>query len=175
MTPESSLDFRPLQRDHWPAFRELRLRSIAGSPLATYPTHEEEAGRSPDEIRERIAESATQVVFGAFDGDTLAGIAGLRREPLLQVAHKAVLWGVFVHPDWRQRGLARALMDALFAYARAHGVRQIRLSVNVENPPAIGLYRSLGFASYGREPRAMRVGDRFYDEELMVLLLDDAR
>jgi hypothetical protein len=31
----------------------------------------------------------------------------------------------------------------------------------------------LGFASFGVEPRAMRVGDRFYDEEHMVLRLDD--
>jgi hypothetical protein len=34
------------------------------------------------------------------------------------------------------------------------------------------LYRSLGFESFGVEPRAMRVGDRFYDEEHMVLRLD---
>jgi RimJ/RimL family protein N-acetyltransferase len=173
MTTESMLDFRPLQRDHWSAFQALRLRSIADSPLATYPTYDEEAGRSPEEIQERMAESATQVVFGAFDGDTLIGIAGLRRDALVQVAHKAVLWGVFLHPDWRQRGLARQLLHALFTYARTRGIEQIRLSVNVENPPAARLYRALGFESYGREPRAMRVDDRYYDEDLMMLRLDE--
>jgi ribosomal protein S18 acetylase RimI-like enzyme len=169
---EPSLDFRPLRRDHWSAFQALRLRSIADSPLATYPTHNEEAGRSPAEIQERIVESATQVVFGAFDGDTLIGIAGLRWDALVQVAHKAVLWGVFVHPGWRGRGLARQLLHALFAYARERGLRQIRLSVNVENPQAAGLYRSMGFELYGREPRAMRVGGQYYDEDLMALRLD---
>ena len=164
--------FRPLHRDHWSAFQALRLRSIADSPLAAYPTHDEEAGRGPEDIQERIAESDTQVVFGAFDGDTLVGIAGLRREALVQVAHKAVLWGVFVHPDWRQRGLARQLLLALFAYARARRIGHIRLSVNVENPAAAALYRSMGFESYGREPRAMRVGARYYDEDLLVLHLD---
>jgi len=172
MTAEAPLRFHPLQRDHWSAFQALRLGSIADSPLATYPTHDEEAGRSPDEIQERIAESATQVVFGAFDGETLIGIAGLRWDALVQVAHKAVLWGVFVHPDWRQRGLARQLLHALFTYARARGIEQIRLSVNVENPAAAALYRSMGFESYGREPRAMRVGGRYYDEDLMSLRLD---
>jgi ribosomal protein S18 acetylase RimI-like enzyme len=172
MTLDTSLEFRPLQRDHWPAFQALRLRSIADSPLATYPTYDEEAGRSPEEIQARIAESGTQVVFGAFAGDTLVGIAGLRWDALVQVAYKAILWGVFVHPDWRQRGLARQLLHALFAYARARGIQQIRLSVNVENPQAASLYRSLGFASYGREPRAMRVDGRYYDEDLMSLRLD---
>ena len=173
MTLEPSLHFRPLQRDHWSAFQALRLRSIADSPLASYPTYDEEAGRSLDEIRERIAESATQVVFGAFHGETLIGIAGLRWDALVQVAHKAVLWGVFVHPDWRQRGLARQILHALFTYARVRGIRQIRLSVNVENPPAAALYRAMGFEPYGREPRAMRVGDRYYDEDLMFLRLDE--
>jgi ribosomal protein S18 acetylase RimI-like enzyme len=172
MTAGRSLRFHPLQRDHWSAFQALRLRSIADSPLATYPTYDEEAARSPDEIQQRIAESATQVVFGAFDGGTLVGIAGLRWDALVQVAHKAVLWGVFVHPEWRQRGLARQLLNALFAYARARGIEQVKLSVNVENPAAAALYRAMGFEPYGREPRAMRVGDRYYDEDLMVLGLN---
>jgi RimJ/RimL family protein N-acetyltransferase len=42
----------------------------------------------------------------------------------------------------------------------------------VENAAAQALYRSLGFKSFGIEPRAMRVGDKFYDEEHMVLQLD---
>jgi ribosomal protein S18 acetylase RimI-like enzyme len=80
---------------------------------------------------------------------------------------------VFLHPDWRQRGLARQLLHALFTYARTRGIEQIRLSVNVENPPAARLYRAFGFESYGREPRAMRVDDRYYDEDLMMLRLDE--
>lgn len=48
---------------------------------------------------------------------------------------------------------------------------QILLSVNAENPQAGALYRAMGFTVYGREPRAMRVGKRFYDEDLMVLQL----
>jgi ribosomal protein S18 acetylase RimI-like enzyme len=172
MTTEPALHFRPLQRDHWQAFRALRLMSVADSPLAIYPTYEEEASRSPEDIQDRIAESASQVVFGAFDGETLVGIAGLRGDPLVQVAHKAVLWGVFVHPDWRRGGLARRLLGELFAHARARGVTQVKLSVNTGNAKAAALYRSLGFELYGREPRAMRVDGRYHDEDLMLLRLD---
>jgi hypothetical protein len=31
---------------------------------------------------------------------------------------------------------------------------------------------SLGFAIYGREMRAMKIGDEYFDEDLMVLTLD---
>jgi hypothetical protein len=35
------------------------------------------------------------------------------------------------------------------------------------------LYQLLGFEVYGLEPRAIRIGNRFYDEQRMVLRLDD--
>lgn len=163
---------RPLGPDDWSAFRALRLAAIADAPLAIWPTHDEEAGRSPDEVRARIASTAHQAVLGAFAGDTLVAIAGVRREPLAQVAHKALLWGVFVHPDWRRAGLARRLIRAACAHARAGGALQVQLSVNAGNARARALYATLGFVEYGREPRAMRVGAAFHDEVLMVLRLD---
>lgn len=172
MTADFAPRCRPLGADDWAAFQALRLAAIADSPSALYPTHEEEAGQRPEAVQERIAETRFQVVFGIFDGATLVGMAGLRQLALVQVAHKAMLWGVFVHPDQRGGGLARQLLSALFSHARERGIDQITLSVNAENPRAAGLYRSMGFEVYGREPRAMRIGERFYDEDLMVLRLD---
>jgi GNAT superfamily N-acetyltransferase len=55
--------------------------------------------------------TASQVAFGAFIDTKLVGIAGLRREVLEPVRHKAMLWGVFVSPDWRREGLARRLLS----------------------------------------------------------------
>jgi ribosomal protein S18 acetylase RimI-like enzyme len=82
------------------------------------------------------------------------------------------VWGVAVDPEFRKQGIAKRLLQRLIAHARNQGLLQIQLAVAVENAPARALYRSLGFESFGVEPRAMRVGDRFYDEEHMVLRLD---
>jgi ribosomal protein S18 acetylase RimI-like enzyme len=171
MSTDPDIQFRPLRQDEWRDFQALRLRSITETPLAIYPTLEEERARTPEQIQAKIAGTPHQVVFGAYAGTTLVGIAGLRREPLVQVAHKGVLWGVYLHPDYRRGGVARRLLQALFDQARAHGVTQVRLNVNVENARAAGLYRSMGFETYGREPQAMRVDGRYYDEELMLLRL----
>lgn len=59
----------------------------------------------------------------------------------------------------------------LFDYARTAGVRQIHLNVNVENRRAGSLYGSIGFQAYGREPHAMQIRGRYYDEDLMLLRL----
>lgn len=164
---------RPLSASDAPAFQALRIQAIANEPSAIWPTHDEEAGRTLDDIAARIRKTDMQVVFGVFVDGTLVGIAGLRREPLEQVRHKATLWGVFISPDQRGQGLARQLVAHLATWAREEGVLQIHLCVNAGNIPAQELYRSLGFTAYGLEPRAMRVGDRYFDEQHMVLRLDE--
>jgi ribosomal protein S18 acetylase RimI-like enzyme len=168
-----NVEIRPLTAADAFAFREIRLHAISDSPSAVWPTYDEEAGRSIPDIEARIRRTESQVVFGAFIDAKLAGIAGLRREPLEQVRHKALLWGVFIHPEQRRAGLARELFSRLLAFAREEGVLQIQLCVNTENVRARNLYRSLGFVSFGVEPRAMRVGDRYFDEEHMVLRLGE--
>jgi ribosomal protein S18 acetylase RimI-like enzyme len=170
---EKVMEIRPLAATDATAFSQIRLQAISDSPSAVWPTHEEEARRTVKEIEARIQRTETQVVFGAFIGMKLVGIAGLRREPLEQVKHKAVVWGVFISPDQRREGLARKLLSRVLSCAREEGVLQVQLCVNAENVRARSLYRSLGFKSFGLEPRAMRVGDTYFDEEHMVLRLDD--
>jgi RimJ/RimL family protein N-acetyltransferase len=169
--PNIDIHFHPIRPDEWEAFHALRLRSVADWPLAIYPTLDEERGRTPEQIRTQIAQTPHQVVYGAYEGGKLVGIAGLRRETLVQVAHKSVLWGVFVHPDQRKGGIARSMLQALFDHARKTGIEQVHLNVNVDNSRARNLYGSMGFEVYGREPRAMQVDGQFYDEDLMVLHL----
>ena len=167
-----NLIIKPLTPLHADAFRTLRLEAIEDAPTAIWPTREEEQAKSIDLVKAQIIQTDRQIVMGAFDGEALVGIAGLRRESLKQVEHKALLWGVFVRPSFRRTGVARRMLDTLFDHARAQGVLQIALCVNTQNPRARQLYASLGFVSYGIEPRAMRVDGRFFDEEHMVLRLD---
>ena len=114
--------------------------------------------------------SSSQIV--AFDGERLVGFAGLRREPLRQLSHKAMLWGVFVDVGQRGKGVARRLVHACIDQAeRDPAILQVHLSVNAENNAALRLYESLGFIAYGTEPRSLRVGELFYDEYHLALLL----
>lgn len=54
---------------------------------------------------------------------------------------------VAVHPDYRRQGIARLLLQAI-EHARRHGARVCTLDVRVDNAPAYGLYRSVGFVPY---------------------------
>ncbi len=85
--------------------------------------------------------------------------------------HKGHLSAVYVVPEWRGTGLARALLDAAIGQARAANLSTITLTVTAGNEAARRLYLRAGFRSYGVEPRGLRIGTDLLDEELMVLLL----
>jgi ribosomal-protein-alanine acetyltransferase len=58
-----------------------------------------------------------------------------------------------VASERRRQGLARRLFFALAAESGQAGAREFILEVRNSNHPALGLYRSLGFAETGRRPR----------------------
>lgn len=74
-----------------------------------------------------------------FEGAVL-GVAAFQ-----SVAETADLNRVVVHPVARGQGLGRALVRAGCDWALTKGAERMVLEVDMDNAPALGLYRSLGF------------------------------
>jgi ribosomal protein S18 acetylase RimI-like enzyme len=99
-------------------------------------------------------------------------MAGFYRCRHLKARHQGHVWGVYVAQAERGRGAGRALLRALLDRVRAlGGIEQVSLTVTTQAAAARALYLSLGFQSYGLEPRALRVAGRDLDQELMFLRL----
>ena len=56
---------------------------------------------------------------------------------------------VAVREEYRQRGIASALLDVFIRFAKAHQLAFLTLEVRDSNAPAAALYASLGFAQIG--------------------------
>lgn len=162
---------RPLTAADAADFRALRVRALR--------EHPEAFGRTPEEvdsvavIAERLQLGAggdTDFTLGALDGSALVGVAGCHREPALKQRHVAHIWGVYVAPEHRRSGLGRRLILAAIARARSWpGLESLWLDVTTVNQEARALYVSCGFRSVAIKPRSLKVGDRYYNEELMAL------
>jgi len=75
-----------------------------------------------------------------------------------------------VAEEHRGESIARRVMTELLRKAKSlPGLEQVDLSVGETQPVARKLYESLGFRVWGREPRALKEGERYVDEEWMVL------
>jgi RimJ/RimL family protein N-acetyltransferase len=105
---------------------------------------------------------AKEVVFGAFVGEELCGVAGVSFETREKAKHKATLFGMYVPQRHRQHGLGRELVGLVLDGARSRpGTLIVQLTVTEGNAAAQGLYASCGFSPFGTEPYAVRVGSRY--------------
>lgn len=62
----------------------------------------------------------------------------------------AMIANVATHPDYRRRGIGRALTEGAMNHARRKGARELWLHVRDDNPTAIRIYEELGFRERGR-------------------------
>ena len=95
----------------------------------------------------------------------MVGLVALGRENMAKLAHKAMIWGMYVSPEAREKGFGRALLlEALSLAKSVPGILQVNLCVNATNTPAIRLYESVGFKPFGHESGAMLINDVLHDE-----------
>ncbi|HEX6037947.1 GNAT family N-acetyltransferase, partial [Longimicrobium sp.] len=168
---------RMLEAGDAAAFQALRLRGLRESPSAFGSTYEEEADRPLDDVAAHLALRAEgdDVVFGAFDGDVLVGVAGMRRPRNRKGRHRGGVWGMYVAPEARGRGVGGALLRAIVDHARTvEGLDRLELGVETTNAAARALYLAFGFVPYGVQPDAYRDDGVSWDSELMSMRIGDA-
>jgi ribosomal protein S18 acetylase RimI-like enzyme len=165
------MEIRTLAAKDAELYRVIRLEGLKLNPEAFGSSYEEELDYTIEVYGNRLG-AELNFTYGAFDGDSLVGVVTLVPEGKRKMKHRANIYAMYVTPAVRGRGVGKCLMEKAIAKARKlEGTQQIYLTVTASNEPAKRLYSSLGFNVYGLDQKAMRIGDQYYDEELMVLFL----
>lgn len=140
------------------AYRALMLEAYTTAADAFTSTPEERAAAPLSWWQRRIAAAdGLSRSLGAFDGSQLVGTVTLELSDKPKTRHSGLVIGMYVRPDVRGHGLGRRLMQALLDEAAARpGIEVLRLTVTEGNEPALRLYASLGFVTWGVEPHALR-------------------
>jgi len=80
------------------------------------------------------------------------------------VTEESELLKICVHPDYRQLGIGKKLMQFYIDFGRERGVRNFYLEVNSSNQPAIHLYQSFSYNPSGTRKK-------FYQGKFDALLM----
>lgn len=163
---DHAIAVRQLREADIELFRAIRLEALTAHPAAFAASLEVERAKQPSDFATMLRDNA---VFAAVDGETVLGIAGLHRCAPPKERHRGLVWTVYVRPAARGSGAADRLLQTIIDQARTAGIETLLLAVGAHNEPAQRLYRRHGFVEYGRDRRALKVGDLYYDEVMMRL------
>lgn len=162
------IELRVLSAQDAAEFQRLRLEALRDSPTAFSSSYEDERDRDLVKVAERISPDGLGLIFGAFDGGRLVGTTGFRRESGRKLEHKSFIWGMYVTPTHRRRGIGRQLIESVLSHAASlSALRRINIGVNASNVPAIALYEATGFKSYAME-RAFLIVDGVEQDEILL-------
>lgn len=181
LSSDGAIAVRLLCEDDAKAYTQLRREMLIDSPWAFGSSVEDDSGLDAAAVAQRLKSPGYRII-GAFeqrggdggDGEEqLVGAAGVLRHPKAKMAHTAEIWGMYVSPACRGRGVGERVLRKAIEIAQSwEGVRSIRLSASARSPEAIRLYERVGFKSWGTEPELLMVDGVAYDEVHMVLFVD---
>ncbi|WP_242113078.1 GNAT family N-acetyltransferase [Luteimonas aquatica] len=99
-------------------------------------------------LQARLQRGESAIFLGTVDGEA-AGFTQLY--PTFSSVRAARVWvlnDLFVAPQARRHGLARALLEAAADFARADGAVRLELETTPDNHTAQALYRGAGWTPY---------------------------
>lgn len=167
------MKIRLIDTSDWSSYQKLRLNALKAASESFGSTYEREVKFSEQEIIERISPNSSKFFMGIFDGKELIGMVSFHKEIGEKERHKGDIYGMFIHEDYQGKGLGKLLLSTLINKVKKDypDLEQIRLSVVSNNTSGRKLYSNLGFEKYGVEINALKEGDEYFDEDLMVLFL----
>ncbi len=165
---------RLLTESDLPAYKALRDESLRSAPEAFTSDYASSKDTPASAYASRLGDAASgRFVLGAFnDAAVLVGAIALERETRLHTLHRANVVGMMVSANAQKQGIARQLIaQCVHLAVTSTNIEQLTLTVTASNRHVVRLYKRAGFADYGLHPKAIKIGDTYYDKMAMRLEL----
>ena len=162
----TGVEIVPIGEHHAPGFNAALNRVIAERRYLAF-TEPLPLERTVAFVRSTIAAGDPQLV--ALAHGTVIGWCDVLRGTRDGHRHIGTL-GMGLLPEWRGKGIGRALITEAIARARTAGMSRIALDVHATNARAMALYESVGFVREGVKRNAFLADGRFDDVVMMAIV-----
>jgi ribosomal protein S18 acetylase RimI-like enzyme len=157
-----------------PAYKALRDEGLRSAPEAFTSDFASSKDTPFSAYASRLGSAASgRFVLGAFNEScALIGIIALERETRLHTQHRAKVVGMVVAADAQKQGIATQLVAQCVHMALTlTNLEQLLLTVTASNRHVVRLYKRAGFVDYGLHPKAIKIGNLYFDKMAMRLEL----
>ncbi|MCV2362311.1 GNAT family N-acetyltransferase [Paucibacter sp. DJ1R-11] len=140
------------------AYRSLMLEAYEQAPDAFTTTAAERRAEPESWWIKRIGSAVGLATsLGAWQDEQLVGTVALEYSAKPKTRHAALVLGMYVQASQRGQGVGLALMKAALAAAASRpNILSLNLTLTEGNEPALRLYRSVGFVTWGIQAEAIR-------------------
>jgi ribosomal protein S18 acetylase RimI-like enzyme len=133
----------------WQEYKHIRLKGLQTDPQAFGSSYKDEV-LFPDEKwkkrLEKVGQGQSWVYFAFGPEGKVVGMIGAYRNDEFVKNHKAEIWGVYVLPEARGKGIAKLLIQKIVDILSADlDINTLSLQVNTDQEVAKKLYLGSGF------------------------------
>ena len=169
----NEISIRKLERGDYEEFARLRTNALKTDPTSFWNTVEEESPGMAKRFAERVIQE-NNFTLGAFIDSEMVGMMAFVRQSLNKLRHRGDIYGVYVHPEHRGKGISSLLLSQTLDQAFAQtGLTKVMLTVTDGNTAAKALYEKYGFISFGTEENGMVVEGIAYAQHHMQIAKED--
>jgi RimJ/RimL family protein N-acetyltransferase len=114
-----SVSIRRLREEDWQELRAIRLHALQSDPSVFRSNHEKESAMTEADWK-GLLQTEDAAIFLLVDEVAPIGMTGIAVDRGDPRKKRAVLWGSWLEPRWRGRGLSHRMYQERLAWAQQH-------------------------------------------------------
>jgi RimJ/RimL family protein N-acetyltransferase len=115
-----NVSIRQLNEDDWREFAKVRLKALETDPKVFGSNYELESKFTEADWRSRLQASEDSAIFMLFAGDEPIGTTAVSVWRDDETKRTALLWGSWLEPDFRGKGVSELMYRTRIEWAKAH-------------------------------------------------------
>lgn len=143
------INIQRIPPSQWKEYKKLRLQALKNNPQAFSSPYNKEKTYSDKEWQQKLKDvgnGTDWILFAKNSNDKLIGMIGGYRDNNGMKNHSAEIWGVYVDPKMRGKGVAKLLIAGILnEFKNDQDINSVVLGVNADQISAKKLYESFGF------------------------------
>jgi len=142
----SEYSIRQLGENDWQTYKQVRLKALALDPFVFGSNYERESNLSDAEWSKTLSEKNVGifVLFARTSPIGITGVSVYRDDPSRRTA---ILWGSWLEPEVRGKGLSKMFYEARITWAREHPtVERLIISHRASNLASKFANQNFGFS-----------------------------